>query len=98
MPESTQHSRIANYIREIITACENDPIRLEVATVHFTSLITAMKLYAGAPRHFTAIFEEGENLAQQSLPVLPRAVPLPDNADTYKTPIIGALEELLGKR
>jgi hypothetical protein len=99
MSESTQHSRIANYIHEIITGCQNDPVRLEVATVNFTSLLTAMKLYERAPRHFNAIIDEADNppaqLGQQTFMAMPS---FPESADMYKNPVIGPLEEMFGRK
>jgi hypothetical protein len=99
MSESTQHSRIANYIHEIIAACQNDPTRLEVAAVNFTSLIQAMKLYSRAPRHYNAIFEEGESsAAQPGQATFAPAHPFGENPDLYKTPVIGPLEEMIGHK
>jgi hypothetical protein len=99
MSESTQHSRIANYIHEIIQGCQNDPVRLEVATVNFTSLITAMKLYERAPSHFKAIIDEADNPpAQLGQPTFMAIPAFGENANMYRNPVIGPLEEMFGRK
>lgn len=63
MTDNQQQSKLEALINEIIEACKNDPIRLQVAISNFQALCDSMKGYERAPRYFNAIFEEGATQA-----------------------------------
>ena len=98
MSESTQHSRIAQYIREIIEVCKNDPSRLEVAIVNFQSLVNAMKAYERAPRYFNDILEEADSFIPAGQ--MPHIISQEKrhDGDPYKYPIVGELEKIYKRK
>lgn len=99
MSETTQHSRIAALVQEIIDACKNDATKTDVAIANFQCLVTAMKLYERAPKYFNAALEEVD---QMMIPggVVPGQVPTDkkDKNDPYKYPVVGELEKIFGRK
>ena len=97
MSESSQHSRIAKLVQDIIEACKNDPTRMEVAIANFDCLIKAMRQYELAPRYYNAALEDPD--PSYTPPGQPN-IPISDkgNNDPYKYPVVGELEKIFGKK
>jgi hypothetical protein len=53
---------LQSYVGDILSACQNDPARLELAAANFQLLINAMKRYDRSPVQFDGAFDESEDL------------------------------------
>ncbi|OHS95261.1 hypothetical protein TRFO_02248 [Tritrichomonas foetus] len=97
MTDTTQHSRIANYIADIINCCANDQSLLEVAVANFQHLNNAMKGYERAPKYFNGIIEDAE-ISPTNYPL--SHFPTPYNAmeNNKKFPIANELEKIYDRK
>lgn len=99
MSETTQHSRIAALVQEIIEACNNDATKTDVAIANFQCLITAMKMYERAPRYFNAALEEADQPILQGVQAAAQVHhDRRDKNELYKYPVVGELEKIFGRK
>lgn len=97
MSESSQHSQIAKLIQDIISACREDPSRIEVAIANFEALITSITRYALAPAYYNTALEGAR--IQHVQPGQPNMLPQDrQGKDPYKFPVVGQLEKIFGQK
>lgn len=93
MTDSNQQAKLENYIKEIIAACKDDSVKLEVAISNFQALANAMKQYERAPRYFNAAFEEGEAQPNQIRMKVGRI-----ETDSQSFPVVYEIEKIYGRK
>ncbi|OHT08274.1 hypothetical protein TRFO_04875 [Tritrichomonas foetus] len=57
MSDSTQHSRMASCIQDIVEKCKKNPSKIEIATANFQALLKAMKGYSKCRKLYSSLFE-----------------------------------------
>ncbi|KAK8860308.1 hypothetical protein M9Y10_011972 [Tritrichomonas musculus] len=91
MADSTQKERLENYIKDILEACKNDPLRTEVAISNLKALSNAIKEYEEAPKYYNTMFETKgipNSVSSQKATI----------ESEYKFPVVGELEKIYSKK
>jgi len=97
MTESLNKTRIETFLKDIIEICKKDPMKIEVVSVNFKSLLSVMKHYERAPRLYNHIIEDAESTFNAQM----EAQIQPDkryDGEKVRNPVIMELERVFGRK
>lgn len=94
MADVSKRTRIEEYINDIISTCQTDSTKLEVAIVNFRQLLETMNKYERSPKYFNSLIEDVEKTYHTHTGTSSTR----RDEDQYAFPVVSELESIYGKK